>query len=84
LVFKPYINDFWGFLTDIYPRKWIFWGILGHLKGDLSPNFGRKLGMDNQLQMYKNQSSLRPWEDSQIMVMLKQSQAKAIFMQGRC
>jgi hypothetical protein len=34
-----------------------FWGDIGHF---LSPNFGRKLGMDNQLQIYINQACLRP------------------------
>jgi hypothetical protein len=66
----PVINGFYPFLGDI-----------GHF---WRPDFGRKLGMDNQLQIYKNQACLRPWKDSQSRVMLKGSQAKAIFMQGSC
>jgi hypothetical protein len=41
-------------LTDIMPRKWRFWPLLGDIGLFLSPDFGRKLGMDNQLQIYKN------------------------------
>jgi hypothetical protein len=43
----PIINGFNSFLGDI-----------GHF---WSPNFGRKLVMDNQLQIYINQACLRPW-----------------------
>jgi hypothetical protein len=46
LIFDAYINGFYPFLGDI-----------GHF---WSPNFGRKLGMDNQLQIYKNQACLMP------------------------
>jgi hypothetical protein len=56
--------------------------LLGDIGHFWSPNFGRKLGMDIQLQIYKNQAYLRPRGDSQIRVMLNGSQAKAIFMQG--
>jgi hypothetical protein len=66
------------------PRKWRFWPLLGDIGLFLSIDFGRKLGMDNQLQIYKNQACLRPWKDIQRRVMLKGSQAKAIFMQGSC
>jgi hypothetical protein len=44
--FKPVINGFSPFLGDI-----------GHF---WSPNFGRKLEMNNQLQIYINQAYLRP------------------------
>jgi hypothetical protein len=47
MIFKPVNSGFWPFLGDI--------GLF------LSPDFGRKLGMDNQLQIYKNQACLRPW-----------------------
>jgi hypothetical protein len=47
IVFKPVNGGFGPFLRDI--------GLF------LSPHFGRKLGMDNQLQIYKNQAYLRPW-----------------------
>ena len=38
--------------------------------------------MDNQLQIYKKPGPIEAMEDSQSRVMLKGSQAKAIFMQG--
>jgi hypothetical protein len=44
----PVFNGFSSFLGDI-----------GHF---WSPNFGRKLGMDNRLQIYINQACLRPWK----------------------
>ena len=44
----PDINGFSPFLGDI-----------GHF---WSPNFGRKLEMNNQLQIYINQAWLRPWK----------------------
>jgi hypothetical protein len=61
-----------------------FWPFLGDIGHFWSLDFGRTLGMDNQLQIYKIQSFLRPWKDSQSRVMLKGSQAKAIFIQGSC
>jgi hypothetical protein len=47
MIFIPVNGGFGPFLGDI-----------GHF---WSPNFGRKLGMDNQLQIYINQAYLRPW-----------------------
>jgi hypothetical protein len=58
---------------------------LGDIGQFWSPNFGRKLEMDNQLQIYIKQACLRPWrifKDRERRFMLKGSQAKAIFMQG--
>jgi hypothetical protein len=43
------------------PKKWRFWPFLGDIGLFLSPDFGRKLGMYNQLQIYKKQAFLRPW-----------------------
>jgi hypothetical protein len=43
----PVIGDFCPFLGDIGPF--------------LRPDLGRKLGDDNQLQIYINQAFLRPW-----------------------
>ena len=37
-----------------------FYPLLGDFEPYLSPDFGRKLGMDNQLQIYKKQAYLRP------------------------
>jgi hypothetical protein len=70
------------FLIDYMPVNDGFSPFLGDIGHFWSPNFGRKLGMDNQLQIYINQAFLRPWEDIQSTFMLKGSQAKAIFMQG--
>jgi hypothetical protein len=47
IVFKPVNGDFWPFLGDI--------GLF------FRPDFGRKLGNDNQIEIYKNQACLRPW-----------------------
>jgi hypothetical protein len=38
-----------------------FGPFLGDIELFLSPDFGGKLEMDNQLQIYKNQACLRPW-----------------------
>jgi hypothetical protein len=37
-----------------------FYPFLGDIGNFLRPNFGRKMGMDNQLQIYKKQACLRP------------------------
>jgi hypothetical protein len=50
-----------GFLIDFMPVTNGFYPFLGDIGHFWSPNFGRKLGMDNQLQIYKNQACLRPW-----------------------
>jgi hypothetical protein len=49
-----FLIDFYACINGFYP----FLGDIGHFWG---PNFGRKLGMDNQLQIYKNYACLRPW-----------------------
>jgi hypothetical protein len=51
---------FWIFI-DIVPVINGFYPFLGDIGHFWSPNFGRKLGMDNQLQIYINQACLRPW-----------------------
>jgi hypothetical protein len=74
-------NDFF---SDLINRFNGFWSFLGDFGLFLSPDFGRKLGNDNQLQIYKNQALFEAMEDSQSRVMMKGSQAKAIFIQGSC
>jgi hypothetical protein len=74
-----------GFLFDLLPVIIGFSPFLGDIGHFWSPNFGRKLEMNNQLQIYINQACLRPWrtvKGIKSRVMLKGSQAKAIFMQG--
>jgi hypothetical protein len=51
----------YGFLIDFMPVNSGFWPFLGDIGHFWRPDFGRKLGMDNQLQIYKNQACLRPW-----------------------
>jgi hypothetical protein len=51
-----------GFLNDYKPVTNRFSPLLGDIGHFWSPNFGRKLGMDNQLQIYINQACLRPWK----------------------
>jgi hypothetical protein len=73
-------------LKDIEPDFNAFSPFLGDIGHLWSPNFGRKLEMKNQLQIYINQACLRPWrtfKGRKRRVMLKGSQSKAIFMQGR-
>jgi hypothetical protein len=88
----PKFKQKWVFLymffifNDIMPVIIGFSPFLGDIGHFWSPNFGRKLEMDNQLQIYINQACLRPWrtvKDRKSRFMLKGSQAKAIFMQGR-
>jgi hypothetical protein len=50
-----------GILFDLLPVINGFSPFLGDIGHFWSPNFGRKLGMDNQLQIYINQACLRPW-----------------------
>jgi hypothetical protein len=64
------IGDFWPILQDIGPF--------------LRPDLREKLGDGYQLQIYINQSFLKPWKDIQSKFMLNIFQAKAIFMQGSC
>ena len=45
-------NDFFDFISRFNG----FWSFLGDFGLFLSPNFGRKLGNDNQLQIYNNQA----------------------------
>jgi hypothetical protein len=56
------------------------WPILGDIGPFLRLDLGRKLGDDNQPQIYINQAFLRPWEEIHRIFVLKQSQAKSIFM----
>jgi hypothetical protein len=56
--FLYYVLDFSLILMPVNGGFYPFLGDIGHF---WSPNFGRKLGMDNQLQIYKNQACLRPW-----------------------
>jgi hypothetical protein len=58
-IFNNIMPDFIGFSP--------FLGDIGHF---WSPNFGRKLEMSNQLQIYINQACLRPGGSSQSRVML--------------
>jgi hypothetical protein len=70
---------FFGFLIDFMPVINGFSPFLGDIGHFWSPNFGRKLEMNNQLQIYINQACLRPWrtvKDSQSRVMLKEAKPK--------
>ena len=56
--FLNYIVDFFYYFMHVING---FYPLLGDFEPYLSPNFGRKLGMDNQLQIYINKACLRPW-----------------------
>jgi hypothetical protein len=49
-----------GFFNDLMPDFIGFSPFLGDIGHFWSPNFGRKLEMNNQLQIYINQACLRP------------------------
>ena len=49
-----------GFYYDFWPVNGGFCTLLGNIRLFLSPDFGRKLGKDNQIEIYKNQACLRP------------------------
>ena len=51
----------YGFLIDFYACNSGFLPFLGDIGHFWRPDFGKNLGMDNQLQIYKRKACLRPW-----------------------
>jgi hypothetical protein len=62
ILFKKWVLYYtiWDFIV-IMPDIVGFSPFLGDIGHFLSSNFGRKLEMSNQLQIYINQACLRPW-----------------------
>jgi hypothetical protein len=60
-----------------------FWPILGDIGPFLRPDLGGKLGDGYQLQIYINQTFLRPWEDIQSRFYAEDLPSKIHFYAGK-